>query len=149
MEITGESREILIETPEAMSRAVEVLLDFAGGRRKFALSGDIGAGKTTFVQAFCRHFGVSGPVTSPTFALINEYPYQESATGHWRTIYHLDLYRLETTEQALDLGIEEVLDNDEYCFIEWPELIEGLLSEECVRIMISIESNSTRKILFL
>lgn len=149
MEQPEKSKEILIESPAGMAAAVEALLAFAGGRSKFALSGDIGAGKTTLVQAFCRHFGVTGPVTSPTFALINEYPYFDPATGHPRTIYHLDLYRLETPEEAVDLGIEELLDNDEYCLIEWPELIEALLPEETVRIKISIESNSTRKILFL
>lgn len=135
--------ELRIERPEQLEEAAERLLEAAGGRRVFAFTGEIGAGKTTFIQALCRRLGVRGEVTSPTFALVNEY---QGAAGR---ICHLDLYRLEDVEEALDIGIEELLDSGDYCFIEWPELIEGLLPEDAVRINLEIVENSTRKILFL
>ncbi len=135
--------ELRIERPEQLEEAAERLLEAAGERRVFAFTGEIGAGKTTFIQALCRRLGVRGEVTSPTFALVNEY---QGAQGR---ICHLDLYRLEDVEEALDIGIEELLDSGDYCLIEWPELIEDLLPEDAVRINLEIVENSTRKILFL
>lgn len=141
--------EIYVDTPAELDQAVRKLLDFAGKRRTFAFSGDIGAGKTTFIQAFCRRFGVEEAVTSPTFSLVNEYIYRDGETGEEGRILHLDLYRLEDLEEALDIGIEEILDSDAYKLIEWPALIEPLLPEGTVRINIEIVENSRRKILFL
>ena len=141
--------EILIERPEDMDRAVRQLLAYAGKRRIFALSGEIGAGKTTFVQAFCRHFGVKDEVTSPTFGLVNQYNCKTEQSGPESVIYHLDLYRLEHFEEALDIGIEEILDGHSFCLIEWPEIVEPILPEDTVWIKIEIVENSTRKILFL
>lgn len=135
--------EIRIESQQGLEKAAGRLLELAAGRRIFAFSGEIGAGKTTFIQAVCRRLGVREKVTSPTFALVNEY---EGQAGR---IYHLDLYRLEDLEEALAIGIEEVLDSEAYCLIEWPEVIEALLPEDSVRINIEIVENSTRKILFL
>lgn len=135
--------EMRIEGIQELEEAAECLLDRAAGRRIFAFFGEIGAGKTTFIQALCRRLGVRDEVTSPTFALVNEY---ESDAGR---IFHLDLYRLTDLEEALAIGIEELLDSGAYCLIEWPELIEALLPEDSVRINIEIVENSTRKILFL
>lgn len=125
------------------------LLDFADGRRKFVLQGEIGAGKTTLVQAFAKKLGITEPVTSPTFSLINEYQGQRSNQSGPVTVYHLDLYRLNSLAEALDLDIEELLSNGDYCFIEWPELIEELLTDDLVVIKILVEQDSRRKILFL
>ena len=140
---------VIVDHPTDMKKAVAQLLEYAAGRKTFALSGEIGAGKTTFVQAFCRYFGVREPVTSPTFSLVNEYEYQDPETGTTGWIYHLDLYRLEHIEEALNIGIEEILYSNDYVLIEWPELIEPLLPEDTVRINIEIVNNSRRKILFL
>lgn len=129
--------------------AVQSLLDYTGDRRIMAFSGEIGAGKTTFIQAFCRHLRVMEQVTSPTFSLVNEYQYQPKDGGPERSIYHMDLYRLEEAEEALDFGIEEYLDSGAYCLIEWPELIESLLPEDTVWINVRIVDDSTRKILIL
>ncbi len=111
--------------------------------------GEIGAGKTTLVQAFCAELGVKELVTSPTFSLINEYTYHSAVEETVQRVYHLDLYRLKSMEEALDLGIEDLLVNDAYCFIEWPELIQPLLTNDLVVIKILVEQDSSRKILFL
>lgn len=126
-----------------MPRVAAQLLEAAGGRRKFAFYGEIGAGKTTLIQTLCRLLEVEDYVTSPTFALVNVY---ESPEG---PVYHLDLYRLKTLEEALDIGVEEYFAGDAYCFIEWPELVEPLLPEDVVRIKITFLAESSRKILFL
>ena len=135
--------EITIHSKEEMSRVAAQLLEAAGGRRKFAFYGEIGAGKTTLIQSLCRLLEVEDYVTSPTFALVNVY---ESPEG---PVYHLDLYRLKNVEEALNIGIEEYIADDAYCFIEWPELAEPLLPAEAVRIKITFLTESSRKILFL
>lgn len=136
--------EFTIQKATELEQVARQLLHFAGARRKFAFYGEIGAGKTTFIQAICRQLGVQEAVVSPTFALVNEYT---SATED--TIYHLDLYRLKNMQEALDIGIEDMLYDAHYCFIEWPELIEELLPEDTVRIKLSFVADSTRKVVFL
>jgi len=138
-----------IDSTEELPQVVEALLVHANGRKKIALSGEIGAGKTTLVKAFCRHFGVQEPASSPTFSLINEYEYFDAQSKQNAYIYHMDLYRLNDIEEALHIGIEEYLDNEAYCLIEWPELIEPILPENCVRIKLEITGESSRKIIFL
>ena len=140
--------EKIIHSPDNLELVAKELLDFAGDRRIFLFYGDIGAGKTTFIQAICGVLGVEDKVTSPTFSLINVYPYQ-GFNGDSRQVFHMDLYRLNDLEEALNIGLEDYLYGSDYCFIEWPELIEPILPEEVVRIRISIESDSSRKILFL
>ncbi|GAB5555404.1 MAG: tRNA (adenosine(37)-N6)-threonylcarbamoyltransferase complex ATPase subunit type 1 TsaE [Saprospiraceae bacterium] len=138
-----------INTLSEWPNVVRALLDYAQGRTKFVLQGEIGAGKTTLVQAFCTELGVKELVTSPTFSLINEYTYHSAVEETVQRVYHLDLYRLKSMEEALDLGIEDLLVNDAYCFIEWPELIQPLLTNDLVVIKILVEQDSSRKILFL
>jgi len=140
--------ELIIHELNELGEAAQQLLDFAGKRRKMAFYGDIGAGKTTFIQAICKQLGVREAVVSPTFALVNEYSYKDES-GQDQIVYHLDLYRLKYIKEALDIGIEDLLYDDNYCLIEWPELIEALLPEEVVRIKIEALNNSTRKIVFL
>lgn len=139
--------ELEVSDISGLEAAVVELLSFAGKRRKFTFTGEVGAGKTTFIQAFCRHLGVKEHVTSPTYALVNEYTFQDQDGVH--LVNHLDLYRLKNLEEALEIGIEEYLDDDTYCLIEWPELIEELLPPGTVRVIISIEEHSKRKIIFL
>ncbi len=135
---------------EDLPRVVEKVLARArGDHNKLVFSGEIGAGKTTFIQAFCRHLGVEAAVNSPTFSLVNEYTYFDQATGQHRPIYHMDLYRLKDMEEALQIGIEEYLYGPDWCLIEWPEIIEPLLPDEVVRIKFELATNSTRKILIL
>lgn len=139
--------EIIISDESEMLDAAQTVLNSSEGKKKFTLIGDLGAGKTTFTQHFCRLIGVKDEVTSPTFSLVNEYVY--SIENEERKFYHLDLYRLKSIEEALDIGIEDYLYDDNYCFIEWPEIIEELLPEDTVQIKITILPDLQRKILLL
>ena len=140
-------QSIIVEGLSGLKAAAQQLLTYGGKQRKFLFEGEIGAGKTTLIKVICEELGVDDMVSSPTFSLVNEYEY--TANGKQHTLYHMDLYRLKEIEEALDIGIEEYLDNDAYCFIEWPELIEPILPESVVRIKIEIIGDSNRKILFL
>ncbi|MEZ4960578.1 MAG: tRNA (adenosine(37)-N6)-threonylcarbamoyltransferase complex ATPase subunit type 1 TsaE [Saprospiraceae bacterium] len=135
--------EIAVHQEIELPKAVEALLAFAQNKKKFALTGDLGAGKTTFVQAFCRHFNVREKVTSPTYSLVNEYTFLEE-NGQEQLIHHLDLYRLETLEEAQEIGIEEYLYDEYYCLIEWPGLIAGLLPENVVHVKIAVQPDGSR-----
>lgn len=139
--------EKIIKDITELDELVQPLLDFAKDRRKFLFFGEIGAGKTTFIQRICRSLGVTDKVTSPTFSLVNEYPY--SKNGREEYVHHLDLYRLKNMEEAIDIGIEEYLENPWYCLIEWPEIIAPLWPMDPVKIKIEILEDSRRKILFL
>lgn len=136
--------ELIVASLEELNQAAVQLLEFAGARKKMAFYAEIGAGKTTFIQALCKQLGVVERVTSPTFSLVNEY-----SPGKNKLIYHIDLYRLNSFQEALDIGIEDYLYGPEYTFLEWPDIIETLLPEQVIRIKIKILDNSTRKILFL
>ena len=92
--------------------------------RIFVFYGEVGAGKTTFIKHLCHHLNVVEPVSSPTFSIINEY-----MTSGKTKIFHFDLYRLNNIEEAIGLGVETYLNTENYCFIEWPDLIESLLPE--------------------
>ncbi len=140
--------ELTLNSLAALDSIARSILAGAGLRRKFAFYGEIGAGKTTLIQAICKQLGVRDAVLSPTFALVNQYSYLDDSK-QLQTLYHLDLYRLKNAQEALDIGIEEMLYDEGYCFIEWPELIEALLPDDTVRIKIFLEENSTRKIVFL
>jgi tRNA threonylcarbamoyladenosine biosynthesis protein TsaE len=133
--------------PSDLEDAVDWVLKKAKDNKKIMLYGEMGAGKTTFVKAFCKHFGVKDKASSPTFSLVNEYIYSEN--GAEKFIHHMDFYRLKTIEEAMDIGIEEYLYDDSYCLIEWPHIIEPILPDNVFKINMEIMSNSTRKIVIL
>ena len=108
----------------------------------FVLQGEMGSGKTTFIKALCHCLGVEETVTSPTFALINEYKTKEGIK-----IYHFDFYRIKTQNEAFDFGYEEYFYSGNRCFIEWPEKIENLLPDTFVKIAITINEDQTRSFL--
>lgn len=141
--------EIIVDSIDDLDGVVEALLKYAGDCKTLLFYGEIGAGKTTLIQRFCKHFGVAEKVTSPTFSLINEYTFKSPKDQSEQFIYHLDLYRLKTTNEAVEIGIEDYLYDNNYCLIEWPELIEALLPEQIVKIKIQLLDNSNRKIIFL
>lgn len=109
--------------------------------RVFAFYGKMGAGKTTFIQSVCKVLGTDDNVTSPTFALINEYK-----TTQFDSIFHFDFYRIKDIEEAFDLGYEDYLFSGNYCLIEWPEMIEPLLPDKIVKVKIEVEEDGSRKI---
>lgn len=139
--------EIIVTQESELESTVEKILRFANGRKKFTLIGDLGAGKTTLTQYFCKKIGVKDNVTSPTFSLVNEYVFEENGKTH--RFYHLDLYRVKDLDEALAIGIEDYLFGEEYCFVEWPEVVAPLLPEDVVHIKISILADLRRKILLL
>jgi len=106
------------------------------------LVGDMGVGKTTLIKAICKAIGVTDEVSSPTFALVNEY---RSATAH--SIYHFDLYRLENEEEALDFGVDEYLESGNLCLVEWPEKISKFLPE-LVTVIALTDNLGERKLAF-
>jgi len=107
--------------------------------RIFAFYGEMGAGKTTFIKALCEEMQVLDYVTSPTFALINEYKTENNST-----IFHFDFYRIKNLSEAYDFGYEDYFYSGNYCFIEWPELIETLLPSIVVRVHIKEVENGRR-----
>jgi tRNA threonylcarbamoyladenosine biosynthesis protein TsaE len=109
--------------------------------RVFAFYGKMGAGKTTFIQSICRVLGTADNVTSPTFALINEYN-----TDQLDSIFHFDFYRIKELEEAYDLGYEDYIYSGSYCLIEWPEMIEPLLPDNIVEVRIEVQDDESRVI---
>ncbi len=106
----------------------------------FTFEGQLGAGKTTLIKSMCRYLGYTDEVTSPTFSLVNEYQTPSSM------IYHMDLYRLNSENELLDIGFEEYLDGDAFCFIEWPQIAENLIVQSHYKIKILLNEDLSRKI---
>ena len=134
--------EIIIPTLDNLPSAAQTFVEHFGTRTIFAFYGKMGAGKTTFVKAICEALGVEEVITSPTFAIVNEY--ESARTGE--SIYHFDFYRIKRLEEVYDMGYEEYFYSGRLCFIEWPELIEELLPEDAVRVEIEELSDGTRAV---
>ena len=111
--------------------------------RVYAFEGQMGAGKTTFIKHLCEQMGTSDVVNSPTFAIVNVYDVKLPQPGE---VYHFDCYRLKDIREAMDFGAEEYLYSGNYCFIEWPKLIESLLPEDTVYIHITPLENGDREL---
>lgn len=130
-----------INTIEELPQAAEAFLKHFPNERLFAFYGKMGAGKTTLIKALCRALGSTDPITSPTFALVNEY----STAGSER-IFHFDFYRIKSMEEALDIGFDDYIYSGKYCMMEWPENVEDLLPEEIVKVEIEVLDSSARTI---
>ena len=128
---------------ENIKQAARQFVEGMGENTVFAFYGKMGAGKTTFIKAICEELGVDDTVTSPTFAIVNEY---EAAGG--RPIYHFDFYRIKKVSEAYDMGCEEYFYSGHPCFIEWPELIEEVLPEETVNVTIEVLTDGERRLVF-
>lgn len=131
--------EIIIKSKKDIPAAAKKLLDYAGNKKVFAFDGPLGAGKTTIIKAICSMLGATDSASSPTFTIINEY--RRSAES---SLFHIDLYRMKKEEEAFDIGIEEYLSGDQYCFIEWPGIINDLLPEGTVNVRIEVGENEDR-----
>jgi tRNA threonylcarbamoyladenosine biosynthesis protein TsaE len=138
--------ELLIQTTDDLDAVIPQIAAALNGRKKVALVGDMGAGKTTFVKAFCARLGVTSETNSPTFSLVNQYVYV-TPDGSEAIVHHIDLYRLNGMNEVLDIGIEDFLYDPWYCFIEWPELIEAILPHDAATIHIELLENGQRKLL--
>ena len=134
--------EIKIQDLEQINEAAKQFVAQIGDHKVFAFYGSMGAGKTTFIKAVCEELGVEDVITSPTFAIINEY------TGQEGTIYHFDFYRIKKLEEVYDMGYEDYFYSGALCFIEWPELIEEVLPEDAVKVSITEKEDGSRAILF-
>lgn len=132
--------EILIPSLDKIADAAQEFVVQMGHRRVFAFYGGMGAGKTTFIKALCQQLGVKDAVTSPTFAIVNEYG---SDIG---PIYHFDFYRIKNLAEVMDLGFDDYAYSGHLCLMEWPELIEDLLPDNTVSVHIEETDNGMRKV---
>ena len=132
---------IKIDSLENIADAAKKFLAEAGDRRVFAFDGGMGAGKTTFIKALCSELGVTEVVASPTFAIVNEYMAQNG-----EPVYHFDLYRVKTMDEACDFGCEDYFYSGNYCFIEWPELVEPLLPDDTADVCITVDDEGHRTV---
>jgi tRNA threonylcarbamoyladenosine biosynthesis protein TsaE len=130
---------ILIKDKKHLPAAAKRILESTSGQKLLAFYGSMGAGKTTIIKAICRILGAGDIVTSPSFTMINEYKTKDD-----EIIYHIDFYRIKKAEEVFDFGIEEYFSSGSYCFIEWPELIGGILPAETVKIKISVGDKEQR-----
>lgn len=136
---------ITIPTLAFLPQAAREFIDAMGERRLFAFYGKMGAGKTTFIRALCEALGTTDVVTSPTFAIVNEY---DTASG--RPIYHFDFYRIKRITEVYDLGYEDYFYDPRggICLMEWPELVEELLPDDTVRVTIEELPDGSRTLTF-
>lgn len=133
--------EIKIKSLEQINEAAKEFIKAIGKGKVFAFYGKMGAGKTTFIKAVCEELGVKDVITSPTFAIINEYMDKEG-----KPIYHFDFYRIKKLDEVYDMGYEDYFYSGNLCFLEWPELIEDILPEDCIKVTIQEDENGGRTI---
>ncbi len=130
-----------IEDLDSLPQTATIFLKEAGMHKHFAIFGPMGVGKTTLIKEFCKQLGVNQVVTSPTFALVNEY-----TTSAGAKVYHFDFYRITKQEELFDLGYEDYLFGDAYCFIEWPEKAEELIPKHFRHIHLEELSSGKRRL---
>ncbi len=132
--------EVIFKLEEIRAAAQQVLA-FTAGFAVFAIHGDMGAGKTTFIHAVCEAMGVSDNISSPTFSIINQYKTTDN-----KIIYHMDLYRLKSEEEAINSGVEDCLFSGNTCLVEWPEITPGIFPYDTLHLYITALDNNTRGI---
>jgi len=132
-------QRIVIKDLKHLRGSANKIIEYTKGKRILAFYGSMGAGKTTIIKAVCNALGAEDIVSSPTFTLVNEY-----RTRSGGLLYHIDFYRIRKKEEVFDFGIEEYFESGEYCFLEWPELIEEILPPETIRIKITVDKDDQR-----
>ena len=147
--------DITIKNLDEMGEKARMFINTLGEQRVIAFYGSMGAGKTTFIRALCQELGVIEPVTSPTFAIVNEYEVVDDQSSIHQSsihqssikkVFHFDFYRIKRLEEAYDMGFEDYLYSGQLCLIEWPELIEELLPDDAVRVHITVNDDGTRSV---
>lgn len=136
-------QEIIIKDIADLDRAAKEFLERTGGKTLIAFFAPMGAGKTTFTTALCRVLGVTDPVGSPTFSIVNEYM---RADGE--PMYHFDFYRISRLSEAIDIGLYDYLDSGCLCIMEWPENIEELLPEDTLRVTVTVNPDGSRSVVW-
>ena len=132
-------QEIIIKDIEDLDRAAKEFLEKIADRTLIAFFAPMGSGKTTFTTAICKALGVTDPVGSPTFAIVNEY-----MRANGEPMYHFDFYRINRLSEAIDIGFYDYIDSGYLCIMEWPENIEELLPEDTLKITISVNPDQSR-----
>jgi tRNA threonylcarbamoyladenosine biosynthesis protein TsaE len=139
-----ENITIHVKNVDDLGAAAHKFVEAMGDETVYAFYGEMGAGKTTFINALCRALGVEDDVTnSPSFSIINEYRSDTTA----ELIYHFDLYRLESLDEAMDIGVEDYFDSGALCLLEWPERIEAMLPDDTVNVTIKVNDDDSRDII--
>lgn len=136
--------EIKIKSLDCIKEAAQQFIDNMGKGNVFAFYGKMGAGKTTFIKAICECLDVEDVITSPTFAIVNEY-YSNKLQD---SIYHFDFYRIKKLEEVYDMGYEDYFYSHRLCFLEWPELVEELLPKDAVKVTIAEQEDGSRMVTF-
>ena len=136
--------EIRIDSLDNIREAARRFVNAIGDSTVIAFYGKMGAGKTTFIKAVCVELGVDDVITSPTFAIVNEY--RSDATGE--LIYHFDFYRIKKLDEVYDMGYEDYFYSGALCLIEWPELVEELLPGDALKVTIAEQGDGGRTVTF-
>ena len=117
---------------QELDEIAKAIVEVFENEKKIVFFGEMGVGKTTLIQSICKVLNVQDVVTSPTFSVVNEYQNKDG-----NSLYHFDFYRIKNQEELFDLGLEEYIYSDNYCFIEWPEKAEGLLSDNFIQVQMT------------
>jgi tRNA threonylcarbamoyladenosine biosynthesis protein TsaE len=128
------------QSPDELKPIASALIEYHNNKRIFAFHGEMGAGKTTFIKSICEILEVTDTVSSPTFAIVNEY-----LTANFGSVYHFDLYRIKSWNEMLEIGYEDYFYSGNYCLLEWPEKIVNLLPEETVHVDISVSNDGSMR----
>lgn len=134
---------VLIPSLSEISHSAKEFLTLIGNHKIIAFNGQMAVGKTTFIKEICAQLGVEESITSPTFSLVNEYE-----TTSNETIFHFDLYRIEQLDELIDMGFEEYVYSNNFCFIEWAEIARPLLPESTLWVTLTVNQNGQREIEF-
>lgn len=134
-------KTFVAQTVADLSNIAPDILRAIGNNRVVTFDAPMGAGKTTLIKALCEAIGTNSIVNSPTFAIVNDYE-----TNNQQSIFHFDMYRLKDIVEAVDMGCEDYFYSGNYCFIEWPEIIEPLLPQQISKISITVCPSGSREI---
>lgn len=138
----GQQTKINCRTPDDLHEVAKHLIANYLDYRVFAFYGDMGAGKTTFIKAICKHLGATDVINSPTFSIVNVYDSLNKGP-----LYHFDFYRIKKPEEIFDIGYEDYLFSGNYCFLEWPEKVENLLPRNIIKVRIEVNEQTNSRII--